>query len=399
MRRFVMGMVLAALGLPLASLSAEELYHEQYGKMDVHFDHYWQAGAISGQRRDFALLSLKPGLLAEQDRFQFLLEPRLTTGNSGAGRADLTEAHLSYRGEMVDILAGNNVEFWGKVESYNPVDIINSYDYTRGLTRGQKRGAPMLKLSTPLGPGQIDAFILPKFIENDYPGAAARLRTALLVANDSASYGNGAKRDEVGHALRWAGYFGDLDIGLSHFAGIGREPRMLVQADGRLRPDYSRITQTGLDLQYLFGDTALKGEFIHRSGQFNRHGIMKTYRAAVVGLEHNIYDVAASGYDLVLLAEYAADSRQRDSHTGFQNDLIAGARLLLNDVDDSEIMALLTRDLDYDASTLKLSYNSRMSDNLVLKTHLSLHSKLARDLNNAAFERDQYAGVTLSYSW
>lgn len=399
MRGIVFGIVLAAVGLAAPGLSAGELYHEHYGKMDVHFDHYWQAGTTTGQRRNFAVVDMKPGLLAEHGAYQFLLEPRLTTGNSGAGRADLTEAHISVRGETVDILLGNSVEFWGTVESYNPVDILNSYDYTRGLTRGQKRGAPMLKLSTPLGPGQIDAFLLPRFVENDYPGVASRLRTAFLMANDTASYSGGAKRDEIGHALRWSGYVGDLDMGLSHFAGIGREPRMLAQADGRLRPDYSRITQTGFDLQYLLGDTAFKGEFIHRTGQYDRHGIMKSYRAAVVGLEHNIYDVAASGYDLVLLAEFATDSRQGDSHTGFQNDLVAGARLLLNDIDDSEAMALLTRDLDYDASTLKLSYNSRMSDNLVLKTHLSLHSKLARDLNNAAFERDQYAGVTLSYSW
>ena len=390
----------AALVLALAVTPATaEIYSEQYGKLDIHFDHYWQTPTTSGQQSDFVVVDAKAGLLVEQDRYQLLLEPRLSGGTSGSGRADLIEGHISYRGDDFDLLIGNSVEFWGKVESFNPVDILNSYDYTRGLTRGQKRGAPMIKLSTQLGPGQLDSFILPQFAENDYPGMASRLRPALLPVNETASYSGGAKRGEVGHALRWSGYYGDLDIGLSYFAGIGREPRLLPQIDGRLRPDYSRIIPTGIDGQYLFGDTALKGEFIHRTGQYDRHGVMKTYRAAIIGLEHNIYDLAASGYDLVLLAEFATDSRQLDSHTGFQNDLIGGGRLLLNDIDDSEIMLLLTHDLDYTASTARLSYNTRLSDNLVVKSVISLNENLARDANNAAFAQDQYAGVTLSYSW
>ena len=151
----------AALVLALAVTPATaEIYSEQYGKLDIHLDHYWQTPTTAGQQSDFVAVDAKPGLLVEQDRYQLLLEPRLSGGTSGSGRADLIEGHISYRGDDFDLLIGNSVEFWGKVESFNPVDILNSYDYTRGLTRGQKRGAPMIKLSTQLGPGQLDVQVL-----------------------------------------------------------------------------------------------------------------------------------------------------------------------------------------------------------------------------------------------
>ena len=56
----------------------------------------------------------------------------------------------------MDYLVGNTVLFWGQVESYNPVDIVNARDFSRGLLRSEKRGAPMAKLSWPVGPGQLD---------------------------------------------------------------------------------------------------------------------------------------------------------------------------------------------------------------------------------------------------
>ena len=51
--------------------------------------------------------------------------------------------------------------------------------------------------------------------------------------------------------------------------------RGYAQSDGSMTPDYSRITQTGVDLQYLMGETALKSEFIHRSGQYDSTGAAK----------------------------------------------------------------------------------------------------------------------------
>ncbi|MEC8552084.1 MAG: hypothetical protein VXY93_16425, partial [Pseudomonadota bacterium] len=230
-----------------------------------------------------------------------------------------------------DILVGSTVLFWGKVESYNPVDVVNAKDFSRGLMRSEKRGAPMLRLSWPVGPGQLD-FLAIDFAENIYPGMASRERPALRIAN-GASYSSGAKRDDIANAVRWSGYFDDIDLGVSWFRGTGSAPRLLPQSDGTLKPDYSRITQAGLDIQYLRGDSILKAELVRRSGQYDRLGTAPTYRAGVFGIEHNIYGIMDGNHDIVLLGEYARDSRKSLAHSGFQNDLTVGGRWLWNDVE------------------------------------------------------------------
>ena len=393
-----LGVAFALCALPTLSL-AEDLYTEHYGKFDLHLDHYWQAPLHGDSHDDFGAFDLEPGLLVEWDNVQLVMEPRLSSGGSGAGRVDPAQVNIQASNAHYDLLVGTNIEFWGKVESFNPVDIINSYDYTRGLTRGQKLGAPMVKLSTPIGPGQLDIYALPQFVENIYPGSASRLRVGAAVHSDAVSYSGGANHGDMGRALRWSGYFGDVDLAVSHFSGIGRDGRFLPQSDGRLKADYSRITQNGIDVQYLRGDTALKAEVIRRTGQYDRLGKMGSYEAGIIGVEHNLYDLAGTGYDVVLLAEFASDSRKLDSHTGFQKDLIGGARLLFNDVDDSEALLLVTRDLDYNATTTRLSYSTRVTDNLVIKAAASSNNGLEKDANNAIFANDQYAGVTLSYSY
>ena len=59
----------------------------------------------------------------------------------------------------------------------------------------------------------------------------------------------------------------------------------------------------------------------------------------------------------------------------------------------------MTRDLDYNATTTRLSYSTRVTDNLVIKAAASFNNGLEKDANNAIFANDQYAGVTLSYSY
>ena len=376
-----------------------ERYVEQYGKAKIDIRYFGQEAAYAQQEDSFGSVDLEPGLLIEDGAYTILFEPRISAGQNGSGRVDLQEAHISTRTSRLDIKVGNSVEFWGKVESFNPVDVLNSYDYTQGLTRGKKLGTNMVKISAPIGDGQFDAYLLPRFTENIYPGVKSRLRPALRVSDDSALYSSGAKRDDMGYAVRWTSYFGDVDLGLSYISAIGNAPRLVPQMDGSLRPDYSDIQQIGLDIQYLAGDTAYKAELIDRTGQYNRVGILQDYHAAVLGVEHSLYGVSGSDYDLVLIGEYAYDSRQKDSHSGFQRDLAGGFRLLFNDVEDSELLVLATHDLDFTSQTLRASYTTRLTDGLSVEALVSTNAGLSSDLNYSAFDKDTYAGAKLTYSW
>ena len=48
------------------------------------------------------------------------------------------------------------------------MDVVNSLDYSRGLMRSEKLGAPMARVSLPIGLGQLDLFAI-GFVKNMYP--------------------------------------------------------------------------------------------------------------------------------------------------------------------------------------------------------------------------------------
>ena len=389
------------LVVPLAGLvpviAAADIYSEQQGEITLEASWYPRDAAYTGQESGFTHFEARPELYLETDSTSFLLQPRLSGGSAGHGFADLREAHVTTRLDAVDVLIGNTILFWGKTESYNPVDIVNSRDFSRGLMRGEKRGAPMLRISWPIGPGQLDLHAI-DFTPNIYPGLKMRERPGLRVQRQN-SFSHGAAKGDLATALRWAGYFGDVDLGLSWFRGTGVNPRLLPQADGTLQADYSRITQTGVDIQYLRGDSAFKGEFVRRSGQYDLNGQVKNYRAAVVGIEHNLYGFGGSDRDLVLIAELARDSRKAAAHSGFQNDLAVGVRMMFNDVEDSEALLLVSRDLDNGAQLISLTGNRRINDAMTADISAGWPTKFKDDPASVALARDATIVLSLTYGF
>ena len=372
-----------------------EIRTEHRGEITAEASWYPQGAAHAGQKNSFVHTEVRPELVIYGDVAEALIQPRISGGTAGEGTIDFREANVTARLGDVDILIGSTILFWGKVESYNPVDVVNAKDFNRGVMRSEKRGAPMLRLSWPAGTGQLSLLAI-DFTKNIYPGVASRERPALPIAKE-ASYSGGAKREDIANAVRWSGYFGDIDLGISWFRGTGLAPRLLPQADGTLKPDYSRITQTGLDVQYLWADSALKVELVRRSGQYNRLGTAGSYQAGVVGIEHNLFGVMDSGHDIVLIGEYAGDSRMELTHSGFQNDLTVGTRWLWNDIEDTEILGLLTHDLDNGAQTATVSIDRRINDQLTFEASARGTSRYANDPNSTAFQKDSAVNMALTY--
>ena len=384
---------LAAVKAPVAS----ENTIEQLGEVTFETSWYPRSAAYDNQKNSFFHVEAQPELLVFGNNAEWVLKPRVSTGTAGAGLVDFKEAHVTGRTGEIDVLVGNTILFWGKVESYNPVDVVNSLDFSRGLMRSEKRGAPMVRISLPAGSGQLDLLAI-DFVKNIYPGQSLRERVGPRFA-ELPSFSGGASKDDIGQAARWSAYFGDVDVGLSWFRGTGNAPRLSPQSNGTLRPDYSRINQLGLDIQYLQNNTAFKGEFIRRKGQYDRLGNVKNYRAGVLGLEHSFYDIANSGSDLALFTEYAFDSRNSLSHSGFQNDLTIGARWLKNDINDTEALAFLTQDLDNKSQTLTIRVDRRVNDRVTFKTSVRLPSRFHRDPNSSVFARDTAIIASLTYRY
>ena len=119
----------------------------------------------------------------------------------------------------------------------------------------------------------------------------------------------------------------------------------------------------------------------------------------MLGIEHNIYDVDRSGRDLVLIAEIARDSRKATAHSGFQNDLAVGARLLFNDVEDSEAMLLVSRDLDNGAQLVSLTGSRRINDAVTADVSARWPTKFEDDPASAALARDAALVLSLTYGF
>jgi len=216
----------------------------------------------------------------------------------------------------------------------------------------------MIQLSRALERGSLDLFLLPGFRERRFPGVEGRLRSVPPVA-DRARYHSPREEDHLDWALRWEASIGDWEVGLSHFVGTGREPLFtpgLEEGDVVLVPYYPQIRQSGLDLQVIVGEWLWKLETISRSQQGSR------FTALTGGFEYTLVGVGGSSADLGVIAEYLFDERGDRAPTPFQDDLMAGLRLALNDVQSTELLAGVVSDLSGGGRLWLLESSRRLGD-------------------------------------
>jgi len=134
-----------------------------------------------------------------------------------------------------ELRVGFRKRFWGVTESQHLVDIINQTDLVDHPDSEDKLGQPMFNLALIRDWGTVDFFILPGFRERTFPGSEGRLLSGgIPIDIDQTRYDSGAQEKHVDWAVRWAHYFGDWDVGLSHFSGTSREPRFFSGIDGAM---------------------------------------------------------------------------------------------------------------------------------------------------------------------
>jgi len=248
---------------------------------------------------------------------------------------ELTWVHLD---NSWDTTVGIGKVFWGVTESRHLVDIINQTDAVENIDGEDKLGQPLLNANLITDWGAFGVFVLPGFRERTFADDEARLRGPKPVQVDDATYDSGGKDKHIDFALRWSHTIGDVDIGVSHFHGTSREPVMksVTRSDGvaAFQPHYDIIDQSGLDAQLTSGPWLWKLEAIARAGQGQR------FAATVAGLEYTFYQVADSAADIGVLAEYLYDGRDKNAPATLANhDIFVGARMTLNDAQDSSALA------------------------------------------------------------
>lgn len=272
------------------------------------------------------------------DRITFVPFGRWDAHDDNRSHVDLRELNWLHVGDDWDSVIGVDKVFWGVTESRHLVDVINQDDSVEDVDGEDKLGQPMLNLNLFRDWGTLSGFILPGFRERTFRSNDARLRGSLPVDDDNATFESNAEENHIDFAIRWAHTFDDLDIGVAHFHGTSREPRLLprVNPDGRvvLIPRYDQIDQTSLDAQLTKDAWLLKLEAISRSGQGDR------FFATVAGFEYTLFGIFDSNADLGLLAEYLYDGRDEDDAPAVitDDDVFIGARATLNDEQDTTFL-------------------------------------------------------------
>ncbi|HEY7410018.1 MAG TPA: hypothetical protein VII13_04715, partial [Vicinamibacteria bacterium] len=282
--------------------------------------------------------------------------------------------------------------FWGVTESQHLVDIVNQTDLVENPDGEDKLGQPMAHLTLTRRWGTLDLFVLPLARARTFPGAQGRLRPGPLVDDRASVFEGGRWRPSA--AVRWSKTFGALDLGLSHFHGTSREPRLSWAPSGdggRLVPYYDLIHQAGLDAQWTAGRWLWKLEAIRRTGQGTPHV------AATAGFEYALANAFGLGFDLGLIAEYLYDDRGRLATTPWQDDVFAGVRVAANDAHGTELLAGVIVDPGSRASAWSLEASRRIGGHWRLGVEARAFRARRADDPLAELRRDDYFQTELSY--
>jgi len=329
---------------------------------------------------------------------EFILVPyaRIEPDDGKRTHSDLREALWLHVGDDWELRAGLGKVFWGVAESRHLVDVINQTDLLTDPDQEDKLGQPMVVYTYLSDWGTVDAYLLPGFRERRYPGRQGRLRSGRLVDGRAATYDSAARDKRLDLALRWSHTVGDFDIGLYHFHGTGREPRLIqgTSAGGETVwiPHYDTIDQTGVDLQATKGSWLWKLESIFRTGQQER------FAAAVAGFEYTFFGITDTGADLGVLAEYHRDGRHAGApSTRFDNDLFTGLRLVLNDEWDTDALIGFVADLNGGAWSINVEANRRLTDRLKLELEGGFAWNTPAGTAANDLQRDDYLQLRLAF--
>ncbi len=377
---------------------------------------YPQSASYTDQRSYAGGLALETTFHIENEEgTSVTLTPflRYDAGDPERTRADFREAYLLMYGDVGEneweLRLGIDQVFWGVVELYSLVDIINQTDIAEHPNEKTKMGQPMAHFTWSGGWGALELLAVTWHRARTYPGRHGRQRYEFIVDQDLVSYESGAKRWHVDLASRYSGFFGPLDIGLSVFNGLAREPSLLprlVDSGLVLAPRYEEIRQFGVDAQLTRGYLLLKLEAIYRAGAKNSRFIQdlnnfdeENYTAFILGSEYTFYSIMDSNSDLVLFAEWAHDGRGRWATNAFANDLFLAARLGLNDPQSTEIVVSVLGSLDNSSRVVSGEFKRRLWDNWFLHIETSAYLQIDEDDFIYYVRRDGYVRVNLDYNF
>lgn len=359
---------------------------------------YADAPALPDQARDRTLGSAYVSLNASAQarggaRFDLDVFGRLAPRGSHEASGDVRQATVRWDSGETEWKLGVLSETWGVLEAWNPVDIINQRDLAEDFQGDVKLGQPGAVANLQLRDTLLSFYATTYARGRRYAEDRDRLR-ALPAPIVEETFERG--RWAPGLAMRAKFRLGSLDLGVSQYAGPAREPVLqpVLGPSGLrgFRAVYERIGQTGVEAQYVAGDSVFKAELIRQQGGVD------DFWGGGVGLETGFSKFAGGAGDLAVYAEYYADTRDDAAPlTPFQRDVFIGARYTCNDARDTVLELRSTYDLQRHSNLLDARAQRRVFGDAVLSLSLIKAFDAQRDPALRGFERDTH--LKIGFAW
>ncbi|WP_420791589.1 hypothetical protein [Enterovibrio qingdaonensis] len=354
MKSAVLGAAMALTALPLTAYE----YFDVEGELSFQQRQFAETGA-QGQDKSQTSIAIEPEIYWESDEgnTSFVFSPffRWDSLDDDRTHGDVREALLMHYQDNYELRFGVGIVFWGVTESQHLVDVINQTDAVEAVDGEVKLGQPMISMGWEFDESLLDVYLLPYFRERTFSTSDGRLAVPGMGDVD-AHYESSHEEFYPDIAARYAVTYDEWDVGLSGFHGTNRDPYFVNNLSNNIAPYYALMTQVGLDVQAIYGDWLWKAEAIRRFS-------LDSNTAFTGGFEYTYVGVNDGITDLGFLVEYLYDSRGEDAPVAGQNDVFAGLRWVLNDLDGTEFLIGGTVDLDdTDSRTVRLESSGRFSN-------------------------------------
>ena len=378
---------------PMWSESAPEFS----GKVDLELTYFPDEGQFPSQDyRSNSSIAFEPEIYYDwndgNDSVVFTPFVRIDERDDERTHADIRELLWVHAHDQWEFRTGIGKVFWGVTEFIHLVDIVNQTDTIESFDGEQKLGQPMFSVSRVTDIGIFDVFVLPGFRERTFPGEDGRLRFGLVVDTDNPRYESDQEEAHVDFAARWSNSISVFDIGVYGFRGTDRAPFFEpVENNGiiQLRPFYQQITQFGVDVQATIDSWLLKWESI--SSLSDR----EDFSAAQLGFEYTLYGIFETFTDLGILLEYGWDERGTNALSINQNDIYLGARLALNNTNDTAILFGGSYDLDFNTKSFLLEASQRLNDFWTFELDANIFIAGDQEDFASSFDSDDLIQLTL----
>lgn len=331
--------------------------------------------------------------LTRDIRFDLSAFMRAASHTENDVTGDIREAVIRSRIKAVDFKLGVLQENWSVLEAWNPVDLLNQRDMVEDFQGEVKLGQPGVSATTFWQDLVISAWILPYTRERRIAEGEDRLRTLPAPIHDSI-FEDG--QSDSSFALRAQYRLGDFDVALSQFQGHTREPiyQPVLQQWNLVGFDelYEEVSQTGLELQYVAGDTVLKAEVINQTGGAD------SFVGSGIGSETTFNQIRGGFASMTAYVEAYYDTRNELAPlTPFQRDVFVGIRYNTNNVHDALVDVRYTHDVEFHSDLIDIRASRRLGDAQTLSAQLLIPQSVSDDPALQGFENDPY--LKLSWAW